>query len=87
MIIPRLRQWFPPNIYLLKVNNRNTEKSCETLSNVSTDGLEGVNICWAFILLFSLVTLKKFKTGCSGFTLFLSEKVSGECRYLKKFWS
>ena len=55
MLCNRNEFWtYPANIYLFKVNNRNTWKQCEicsklTKSNVSTVGFEQVNVGWVDI--------------------------------------
>ena len=36
-----MRKSHPPNIYLLKVNNRNTKKSCEICSKLTIKTPEG----------------------------------------------
>ena len=44
----------PANIYLFKVNNRNTRKRCEMCSKLKTKTLEDVN---DVVLVFQLLTL------------------------------
>ena len=51
-LLVQLIHYIPANIYLLKVNNRNTRKRCEIcskftpFSGVSIVDFEQVNVCW-----------------------------------------
>ena len=59
---------FPVNIYLLKVNNKNTKKRCEKYSNLTIKAPEKTHWCCSsvfianifhFFLVFLLLTLNK----------------------------
>ena len=55
----RLYQTFPANIYVLKVNNRNTRKRCEICSKLTIKTPENVI---DVVLLFLLLTWNMFRT-------------------------
>ena len=53
------KQLYPVSIYLLKVNNRNTTKRCETCSKLTQKRQNDVN---DIVLVFLLLTLNIFDT-------------------------
>ena len=53
------KQLYPVSIYLLKVNNRNTTKGCETYSKLTQKRQNDVN---DIVLVFLLLTLNIFHT-------------------------
>ena len=53
------KQLYPVSIYLLKVNNRNTTKGCETCSKLTQKRQNDVN---DIVLVFLLLTLNIFHT-------------------------